>query len=269
MLNDWVSSRFEALFQREGLIGFDAWYTTDRGSLLQRSSRRDVSILTFDDEGTERTFFLKRFHRPHIKDMWFAFQNSLRIMSQAEFERSNSDLLRTLGVGSLRPVMVGSRFLGAIERCSILLTEQLESIQLPEYVITHWDTMPPERRQVLLRAMGKTVRKLHNGRVSFPDLYAWHFFVREQGDSFDFDLIDLHRMGRRMLFPGYIPDNLGTLLFSMPQSIFTLDDTSAILDGYFEGDPSSRRAALMPAIHRQTMKLLRRRPGSIDHKWNL
>ena len=270
MLRFWVDNEFVSLFQREGLVGFDAWYASDRGKVIDSNSHRDVAVLHLDDEGRERTFFLKRFHKPHFKDMWFAFRNCLKLTSQAEFERSNADLLRSLGVGSFRPVVVGASFAcGLVERCSVLVTEKLESVQLPDYVTEHWPAMSDEKKRVFLEAMGKTARRVHNGPVHFPDLYSWHYFVREQGEGFDFDLIDLHRMARRMVFPQYFSENLGALLFSMPESLFSPDDISAILDGYFADDKSERRAAMLPKIQARAKKLRKRKARSVKAEWKL
>ncbi len=270
MLRFWAEPEFESLFRREGLVGFDAWYSSDRGKVIDRNSHRDVAILHLDDEGRERTFFLKRFHKPHFKDMWFAFHNCLKLTSQAEFERSNADLLRKLGVGSFRPVVVGASFAcGLIERCSVLVTEKLESVQLPDYVNEHWATMSDEKKKAFLEAMGKTARRVHNKPVNFPDLYSWHYFVREQGEGFDFDLIDLHRMQRRMVFPHCFSENLGALLFSMPDAIFSPDNISSLLDGYFAGDKPEKRAAMLPKIQKRADKLRTRKANSVKSEWKL
>ncbi len=78
-------------------------------------------------------FFVKRFHKPHFKDIVTALRNCGRLNSlnsQAGLERKNAHKLLENGIETYKPVCLGERTVSGFERMSFLITEELTSISM-------------------------------------------------------------------------------------------------------------------------------------------
>ena len=62
---------WEKFFDEFGLTRFDDFFSFAGGERINKNNKRDVQVLTLGQGDKAKVFFLKRFHRPHLKDMLF------------------------------------------------------------------------------------------------------------------------------------------------------------------------------------------------------
>jgi hypothetical protein len=68
---------------------------------------------------------MKRFHKPHFKDIVTALWN----------ERKNTHKLLENSIDTYKPVCLGERTVSGFERMSFLITEELALISMPDFVV--------------------------------------------------------------------------------------------------------------------------------------
>ena len=77
---------WQPVFAEFGLKSFGDFFDYSGGQQTNKNNKRDVSILTFGNKPDCKVFFLKRFHNPHLKDIFFALRTFGRLCSQAACE---------------------------------------------------------------------------------------------------------------------------------------------------------------------------------------
>lgn len=90
-------------FDRRGLRTFSHFFHGMQGPFVNKNSRRDVMRLTLDDD-PPKVLFMKRFHRPHLKDALAGLRTFGRLISQAGVEWENANHLLQHGIGTYRPL---------------------------------------------------------------------------------------------------------------------------------------------------------------------
>ena len=191
---------WQKVFTEFGLESFDDFFDYSQGRTINRNKKRNVSMLTFGEGDDRKIFFCKRFFKPHFKDILFAWRNFDRPVSQAEVEWHNANILLENGIETYRPVCYGRQTKFGLERKSFFITEKLPGRELTDFVSEKWSQLNRQQKEKIIVSLGKLVRKIHDARISLPDLYLWHVFIKENHNlgQYDFAVIDLHRMGHNV-----------------------------------------------------------------------
>lgn len=74
---------WQQIFAKYGLESFDDFYNYTGGTVIGKNRKRNVQKLTFGEGAEHKAFFMKRFHKPHFKDIVTALWNCGRLASQA------------------------------------------------------------------------------------------------------------------------------------------------------------------------------------------
>jgi hypothetical protein len=231
------ADNWQQFFAKYGLESFDDFYKYTGGTVIGRNRKRNVQKLTFGEGPGQKVFFMKRFHQPHFKDIVAALRNCGRLTSQAALEWKNAHTLLENGIDTYKPVCLGERKVSGIERMSFLITEKLMSISMLDFVVQKWPGLERPQREKIVTAMAKLVRRVHDLKISLPDLYIWHIFIYE--DHLDnecrLSVIDLHRMTHRVTSSGKMAKELGKLYWSMLSEYFD-DNLKDLLLSEYMGD---------------------------------
>ena len=250
---------WQSFFAELGLKSFVDFFSFS-DERLNESSKREVQMLTFGEDANTKKFFLKRFFYSHLKDTIFTMRNFGLPCSQAASEWENANLLLDNGIGTYQPVCYGEQTIFGLERKSFLLTEKIEPPCLADFVDQNWSRMAREEKEKLIIALAKMIRKMHNAKISMPDLYIWHIFVdkKEDGD-YDFAIIDLHRMKQNITSQSEKIKNLGRLNYSMLDKYFDQDLRRLLIESYAEKDDAGVVAVLVKKVKKYTDTLLSKR----------
>jgi hypothetical protein len=231
------SESWEEFFGGVGLESFGDFYDYPGGTKIGKNERRNVYRLTFGEGAEAKVFYIKRFEKPHFKDILSARCNFGRFTSQAGVEWSNANLLLQNGIDTYKPACMGERTICGLERKSFVITEQLESTCLLDFVIKKWHTLERTRQDGIMIAMAKLARKAHQANISLQDLYIWHIFIDEDSleDDCRLSVIDLHRMLRNIKDPNKKITDMGALYWSMSSGYFD-DEHKDLLIATYVGD---------------------------------
>lgn len=216
---------WKTILAENGLRSFDDFYNYSGKKGINKNNKRSVSILRLKVNGEEKTFYMKRFRHPHLKDIFFVFLNCGKIYSQAAYEWGNMRLLTKNNIETCRPICFGEKSRLGFERKSFIITEELPGVCLKDFIAKNWQMLPQSEKELLVASMAQFVRKVHKARISLPDLYVWHLFLTENENAegfgkYDFAVIDLNRMKRNSKSRNERIKNLGRLYFSMIDKYF-------------------------------------------------
>ncbi|MHC4076081.1 MAG: lipopolysaccharide kinase InaA family protein [Planctomycetota bacterium] len=212
---------WQQFFAEFGLKTFDDFFEYSDAKTINKNNKRDVSILTLGSSFAGRFFFMKRFYKPHYKDVIAAWCGFGWGSSQAFLEWQNARLLLQNGINTYKPVLFGEDMKCGFEKRSILVTEKLNAQPMTEFVAENWRQFSSEEKEKLVTDLGGFVRRIHEAKISLPDLYLWHIFITQVSDkSCEFSVIDLHRMKRNVSDRNCQLRNLGRLDHSMTDKYF-------------------------------------------------
>ena len=216
------TKNYKPFFQTNGLETFDDFFNYSSGQIINKNKKRDVVAFTLGPNGKEKEFFMKRFYQPHFKDMLFAIYNLGRICSQADCEWKNANTLLQNGIDTYRPVCCGRQMSMGMEKKSFFITEKIQGRPLTELVAEKWSELDQPQKEQLFTNLGKLVRKVHDAKISLPDLYLWHIFINENDDQYggNFAIIDLHRMRQNIRGNAELIKNLSAFDFSLSEKYF-------------------------------------------------
>lgn len=251
---------WEPYFADLGLRTFDDFYDYAETTTVDKNHRRNVQRLVFGENTDRRTFFMKRFHSPHFKDMLAARRHFGHLISQAGVEWRNAQHLLENGIGTYQPVCMGQRRRWGIETNSFFVTRELEAVCLRDFVLDNWRSLDRPGQENIIVAMAKLVQTLHRLDISFPDLYVWHLFLRTDRlpDDCHFSIIDLHRMTQGARSQRKKARDLSRLRWSMLPEYFDEDHRRLLLGTYLESFAPAERKALTDAIERYDATLSKR-----------
>jgi len=229
---------WQKYFAESGLSSFDDFFSCSQDETINLNTKRDVSILTFGKGNDRKVFFRKRFFKPHFKDMFFAWRSFGSPISQAKLEWQNAHLLLENAIETYRPVCYGERTKLGLERKSFLITEKLPGKALTDFVSGKWSQLTKQQKEKIIVPLGKFIRKIHDARISLPDLYIWHVFIKETPtpDKYDFAVIDLHRMEHNVSSQNKLIKNLGRLHHSMVAKYFDDKLKELLIESYASDD---------------------------------
>ncbi len=170
---------------------FSDWMSFNGGALVDRNSRRSVVRLRL-----RRTYFLKRFHKPPLKDFlfrWLAFRSA---PTHAATEIAAAASLEKAGIGTYRIVGFGEAASGAARK-SFLLTEELEGFAPLSVIVAAMALKTPAEslaiKKAVLAPLARLARKMHLAGITHPDFFSTHVFVLMGAGGPEFRVIDLHR----------------------------------------------------------------------------
>lgn len=162
---------WEEFFRKVGLKSFGNFYDYPDGTMIGENRRRNVYRLTFGEGPDAEVFYIKRFKRPHLKDILSARRNFSRFTSQVGAEWGNANLLGQNGIDTYKPACMGERKICGIERNSFIITEQLKSTCLLDFVINKWHALERQIQDRIVIAMAQLAARAHKADISLQDLY--------------------------------------------------------------------------------------------------
>jgi hypothetical protein len=246
---------WQAVFKRCDLETFQDFFEYSEGSLVNKNKKRDVLAFSLPLEHGNKEFFMKRFHKPHIKDMLFTLTNFGRLCSQAECEWNNANILFENGIDTYKPVCFGSDTTCGIERGSFFVTEKLPGQPLTDFVAHCWADLDQSQKQQIIISIAKLARKIHNAKLSLPDLYLWHIFI----DKTNLAVIDLHRMKINISSRQQRIRNLAALNFSMLDEYFDKPLRELLLETYLSEYSQNDKEVFCRGLRDRSNKLAARR----------
>jgi hypothetical protein len=212
---------------------FDDFFVRLAAGAQGGNSRRNVVSFSLGADSHKKTFFIKRFFRPHFKDVIFARRNIGESCSQGRYEWENARFLIDNGVESYSPVCYGQEKRWGIETRSFVVTQELQSPCLSDFIREKWHALDRSQQEKIVAGVGAFARRIHALNVSLPDLYVYHIYVTEStAGEYDFAVIDLHRMSRNVTSVNRKLKNLGRLHHSMLDEYFDDELKQLIVKSY-------------------------------------
>lgn len=240
---------WEGYFADLGLRTFDDFYDYDDATTVNRNRKRNVQRMVLGTGPDRRVFFMKRFQRPHLKDM-LAARRGGGLVSQAGVEWRNAWHLLNHGIGTYEPVCIGERTGWGLEKASFFITRELEAVCLLDLVLARWHSLDRRRQEAILVAVANLARTVHGLDISLPDLQLWHLYLHAD-DSTDvgrLSVIDLHRMTQRVRSPRKKARDVSRLLWSMVPEYFDEGHRRLLMGTYLDGLTVPRKRALEAVI---------------------
>jgi tRNA A-37 threonylcarbamoyl transferase component Bud32 len=173
--------------------------------------------------------------------------------SKAIAEWRNLRRFEEKGIPTAEPLAVAEKRSFGLLRDSCLVTASLSPAEaLNEYLLRV--KLSPEQRQQLGRALGRLVRRLHDGNIFFRDLHAGNILIRwNDGQRPDLFLIDLHKAYSVPVLQQWMRvRDLGQLCNSLKAS---RADGIRFLQVYCKGKTRAWYRTLQQAIHGKQIKL--------------
>jgi hypothetical protein len=250
-----------------GLESLEDFFDFSAGKTINKNKKREVLAISLPAGGGEKEFFMKRFFKPHFKDMLFTIRNFGSLCSQAACEWKNIDILLQHGIDTYHPVCFGQEMYFGLEKKSFIVTEKISGIPLTDFVTANWLDLDQLQKEKIVTAMAKFVRKIHNTKISMPDLYLWHIFIKkaplpDQITEDDLAIIDLHRMRINISNRNARIRDLGALDFSMKEKYFDDGLREVFLNTYMATADADERIAFSGKVKNRSRVLAgrRRRP---------
>lgn len=252
---------WKEFFCRAGLESFGDFYDYAGGTRIGENERRNVYRLTFGEGPDAKVFYIKRFEKPHLKDMLSARCNFGRLTSQAGVEWGNANLLLENGIDTYKPACMGERTICGLERKSFVITEQLKSTCLLDFVIAKWHELQRNLQDRIVIAMAQLARKAHRANISLQDLYIWHVFIDEDSleDDCRLSVIDLHRMLRNVNNPSKKILDVAALYWSMSSDYFDEEHKDLLVATYTDDGWAGGKEGILGRIRKRARILDNRR----------
>lgn len=241
---------------------FDDFFHYRGGETIDKNNKRDVVTFKLGSGSLEKQFFMKRFFHPHFKDMLFTWRNFGRRCSQARCEWENIKLLFGGDIRTHSLVCYGEEIKWGLESKSFIVTEKLEGQSLTDFVQHNWQQLDRQQKEKIIADLAKFIRKIHDSKFSLPDLYVWHIFLTAKpAGSWDFAVIDLHRMSHNVENQKQQLENLGRLLHSMTDKYFDKELKRLFIESYAGDDREGDISAFIAQVQRYSDKVsAKRRP---------
>ncbi len=229
----------EEIFRAAGLEKIGDFFEFCRDHKAKPGKSRTVIPFELGEGDEARRFFIKWFFRPTVKEIAFTWRNFGRLYSQAEVEWLNAQLLLSKGIDTYKPMCYGEQLycgVAAIEKRSFIVTETLAEPCLTEFVKNQWETLGAEQKEKLICCMGRFIRKIHDEKISFPNLSAKHLFLKTKDEGYDFAIIDLHPMIRQTEKVQDRGGDLGNLDQSLVEKYFEKSQKELLIEAYAGDD---------------------------------
>jgi len=246
-------------FAELGFSSFDDFFDYPAKE-MSKNSKRSAAELRLGNGTEQKIFFLKRFHNPHFKDIISTWRTFGRPTSQAVVEWTNANLLSDHGIGTYQPVCLGEQTKFGIEKKSFLITEKLKGLCFTDFIARNFLRLAQSQKEKIIISLAKLIRRIHDARISLPDLYVWHIFIEETKDNeWDFAVIDLHRMAHNVTDKNQQIRNVGRLDHSMPDKYFDDRLRQLFIESYAGDNWPGGTALLADQVKKYSKKLSSRR----------
>ncbi len=252
------------VFEKAGLKSLEDFFDFSAGQTINKNKKREVLAMTLPAADGEKELFMKRFFEPHFKDMLFTIRNFGSLCSQAACEWKDAQILLQHGIDTYHPVCFGHQMRLGLEKKSFIITEKINGMCMTDFVTANWLNLDQPQKEKSITAMAKFVRKIHNAKISMPDLYLWHIFMTKTPPADDiteddFAIIDLHRMRINISNRNARIRDLGALDFSMSDKYFDDSLREVFLDTYMATADADERIAFSRKIKNRSRVLANRR----------
>lgn len=192
-MSDFVASADVALLERHGLNGFEQLWALQLDAVDEPNTGRGGWSSVFRLELEGKGFYLKRqsdylTHTLHAPFGEPTFAREFRNISRYQ----------KLHIPALQAVYYGERKVEG-QRRAILMTRALDEWTDLDLLLGQWQELDDGQRHGILRACGQLARTLHAAGQVHGCFYPKHIFLRERGDGWNAQLIDLEKT-RPLLF---------------------------------------------------------------------
>ncbi|NNJ18789.1 lipopolysaccharide kinase [Pseudomonas putida CSV86] len=192
-MSDFVASADVALLERHGLNGFEQLWALQLDAVDEPNTGRGGWSSVFRLELEGKGFYLKRqsdylTHTLHAPFGEPTFAREFRNISRYQ----------KLHIPALQAVYYGERKVEG-QRRAILMTRALDEWTDLDLLLGQWQELDDGQRHGILRACGQLARTLHGAGQVHGCFYPKHIFLRERGDGWNAQLIDLEKT-RPLLF---------------------------------------------------------------------
>ena len=252
------------IFEKAGLVSLEDFFNHCSSQIVNKNKKREVVSLTLDNAGSNKQLFMKRFFKPHFKDMLFTIRNFGCLCSQAACEWKNANLLLQKGIETYHPVCYGEQMRFGLEKISFIITEKINGPSLTDFVAVNRQSIDRNKKEKIITAVAKLIRKIHNAEICLPDLYLWHIFIKKNSvpdelSEDDLAVIDLHRMRINVSNRNALIKDLGALDFSLSEKYFDDNIRRFFLNVYTNSAPQGEINALYRKIKSRSRILSNRR----------
>jgi hypothetical protein len=192
-MSDFIAAEDREILERHGLASFDALWALELEAVDEPNTERGGWSSVYRLELGDVAFYLKR-QSNHLT------RSVLHPLGEPTFAREfrNIQRYRRLGIPALQAAFFAERRVPG-ERRAVLLTRALDGWQDLDHWLQGWSALGEPQRQGILRSCGALARRLHGAGQMHGCFYPKHIFLREAGDGFDAQLIDLEKT-RPLLF---------------------------------------------------------------------
>jgi tRNA A-37 threonylcarbamoyl transferase component Bud32 len=223
-----------------------------------------------------QALFIKKFK---VRD-WKERLKYLILPSRAMREWDVSRAFRTIGVEIPTPVGVMERRRRGFMEESLYISEAIEDAQpLMDFFKERFGEEEEERRRIV-RLLGDTVRRIHDGGLFHADLHAGNFLIRKNGEG-ELYLIDLHSARvRKRLSQRQRLWNIAQLFYSL-HGLLNRGDKEIFLEAYGGKETDlpiskpllTKAEGLVDRIRRRhhrsrAKRCLKESTGFASHRWN-
>lgn len=192
-MSDFVAGADVALLERHGLNGFDQLWALQLDAVDEPNTGRGGWSSVFRLELEGKGYYLKRqsdylTHTLHAPFGEPTFAREFRNISRYQ----------KLHIPALQAVYYGERKVDG-QRRAVLMTRALDEWTDLDLLLGQWDQLDSGQHHGILRACGQLARTLHGAGQVHGCFYPKHIFLRERGDGWHAQLIDLEKT-RPLLF---------------------------------------------------------------------
>lgn len=236
-----VDPRYVELLREANLSTYDDVMASSAGESMSKpglASYRERIRLRLGEGSDAETVFLKRYHRPPLREQIRRMCEFKLRRGSAEREMHFARHLGLLGISTMRRIAFGSRMRGWFELSGFGITGEVAGKSL-ETLVDKWSsdsaTVPgPADRREIIEQLAKIAFRLHSNGLFHRDLYLCHVFMSRRTDGrIVLSLIDLGRMIRAgFRFERWRIKDLAALAYSSPSPLVTRADRIRFLYHY-------------------------------------
>lgn len=186
-MSDFIAAEDRAILERHGLADYDALWALRLEAVDEPNTERGGWSSVYRLDLGDAAYYLKR-QSNHLT------RSLLRPLGEPTFAREFRNIRRYAerGIPALQAAFFAERRVPG-ERRAILLTRALDGWQDLDHWLRQWGSLEAARRGAILRACGELARRLHDAGQVHGCFYPKHIFLREAGDGFEAQLIDLEK----------------------------------------------------------------------------
>ena len=248
-------------FDKFDFKSFDDFFDYSDGKIINKNNKRNVTVLTLGEGPDLKTFFIKRFHNPHYKDMLSAWHKFGQVTSQAAVEWNNAHMLLSHGIDTYQPVCFGEQKKWGLEKRSFFVTEKVNSTEFVEFISQRWRQLGQIQREKIVIAIAKMIRRIHNLNIVLPDLAVWHIFISEDylNGQCQLSVIDLHRMTQNVKSQTKKIKDLGKFYWSMSEKYFDNELKKLFLNAYMSDNWRPSRTGFVKKVRKRAADIAKQR----------